>query len=78
MTLLNNQGKQYFQFPKKVITYQQVAMLTQEDILLLASNQLITDLARERLQEKKVIVVERSSPYADGKSSWKCSFDPKR
>ena len=78
VTLLNNQGKQYFQFPKKVITYQQVAMLTQEDILLLASNQLITDLARERLQEKKVIVVERSSPYADGKSSWKCSFDPNR
>jgi len=61
VTLLNNQGKQYFRFPKKIITYQQIAMLTQEDILLLASNQLITDLARDRLREKKVIVIERSS-----------------
>jgi hypothetical protein len=39
-------------------------MLTQEDMLLLASNQLITDLARERLQEKKVIVVESEYPVA--------------
>ena len=78
VTLLNNQGKQYVHFPKKVITYQQAAMLTQEDILLLAAKQLVTDLARERLQEKNVIVVERSSPYADGKSNWERSFDPKR
>lgn len=59
--LLNNQGKQYFLFPNKVITYQQIAMLTQEDILLLAAKQLVTDLAKDRLREKKIIVVERSS-----------------
>ncbi|MGG5369801.1 PduM family microcompartment protein [Enterococcus sp. AZ196] len=59
--LLNNQGKQYFLFPNKVITYQKIAMLTQNDILLLAANQLVTDLARDRLQEKKVIVVEKDA-----------------
>lgn len=59
--LLNNQGKQYFLLPKRVITYQQVAMLTQQDILLIASNQLITDLARDRLRERKVVVEERMS-----------------
>ena len=59
--LLNNQGEQYFLLPKRVITYQQVAMLTQQDILLIASNQLITDLARDRLRERKVVVEERMS-----------------
>ena len=41
-------------------------MLTQDHILLLTSKQLITDLAKDRLQEKKVAVVERSLPNADG------------
>ncbi|MGX7204258.1 PduM family microcompartment protein [Enterococcus pingfangensis] len=76
--LFNNQGKQYLLFPKKIITFQQVAMLSSKQILLLASNQSITDLAKERLQEMKITVIERSLPYADGKSNWKCSFNPKR
>ena len=59
--VLNNQGKQYVRFSNKIITYQQVALLTQEDILLLTATQRLTDLARERLSEKKIIVVERSS-----------------
>lgn len=64
--LVNKQGKQYISFPQKIITYQKAAMLTQDHILLVASKQLMTDLAKERLQEKKVAVVERSLPNADG------------
>lgn len=77
--LFNEQGKQYILFPKKIITFQQIALLTSEQILLLASNQVITDLAKERLLEKKITVKERSLPYyADGKSNWKCGFNSER
>lgn len=77
--LVNTQGKQYCFFSKKIITFQQVAMLTSDYILLLASNQFVTDLAKERLLEKKVTVIERSSPYyADGKSNWKRGFNSEK
>lgn len=61
VTLINDQGKQYCSFSNKVVTYKQVALLTEKHILVVASDQLVTALAKERLQEKRVVVVERRS-----------------
>lgn len=61
VTLINNHGKQYRSFANKVVTYKQVALLTKDYILVLAPNQLVTALAMERLQEKKVVVERRST-----------------
>lgn len=59
VTLFNKQGKQYFTFPNKIITYKQVALLDEKQILLLSPTQYLTALARDRIREKNIDIVER-------------------
>ncbi|MDH6365449.1 microcompartment protein PduM [Enterococcus sp. PF1-24] len=59
ITLKTKQGKKLQTFFQKVITYQDVALLTNEDALVLFRQQKMTALAQEELAKKKIQQIER-------------------
>lgn len=62
MKLYTIDGKRISFFSKRIITYEDVALLNQKDVCVKASSQLITELALEQLQKMQVDIVERGRP----------------
>ena len=60
LKLYATSGHRYISFSGDFITYEQVARLSEQMILIVLSGQRMTDLAKERLLEKKIIWIERS------------------
>lgn len=59
--LINKQEKEYKACSHKVLTYKDVALLMNNHILLLRDDQQLTALAKERLQEHKILCMEGRS-----------------
>lgn len=59
LVIYDKQGYRLRSYPTKAITYQQVALLAESDVLLIREKQVLTALAKETLQMKEVVWIER-------------------